>query len=101
MRLERNRFERWLRGKPADHIVGHSHDNCGCPLATYHQEASGGCEVVISSDPNGFGYKIDRGDGDRPMPAWADAFAFLVDNGDRGAKITAGLALEFLENIEP
>ena len=100
MRLERQKFERWLNGKPADHIVGHSHDNCGCPLANYHQEASGGWEVVISSNRNGHGYVIDRGDGSRSLPAWADAFAFLVDGRRRGTQITAALALDILKEID-
>lgn len=100
MRLDRSKFERWLKGKPADHIVGHSHDNCGCPLATFHQETSGGWEVVISSARNGYGYVIDRGNGDRALPAWADAFAFLADDGARGSKITAGRALEILQKID-
>jgi len=99
MKLKRMEFERWLSSKPADHVVGSSRDNCGCPLATFHQEASGGWEVVISSHPNGFGYRIDRGSGGRELPAWADAFAFLVDSSGGGEKITAGRALEFLAEI--
>lgn len=100
MRLERKKFEIWLKRKPADHVVGHSHDGCGCPLAHFHQETSGGWEVVISSARNGYGYVVDRGNGDRPLPAWADAFAFAVDgDGERGKKITAGRALEILASV--
>lgn len=101
MRLLRHKFEAWLKAKPVDHIVGHSHDCHACPIALFYEEASGGCEIVISSDPNGFGYMIDRGYDKRPMPAWADAFAFLSDSEKRGRQITAGGALEILAQIAP
>lgn len=99
MKLTRSKFERWLKSKPTDHVVGYKRDNCGCPIAQFHTDASGGHEVVISSDRNGYGYVIDRGDGDRKLPAWADAFAFLVD-GEPTEKITAGRALEILAGVQ-
>lgn len=98
MRLIRSKFERWLKAKSADLIVGQKRDNCGCPLARFYVDASRGCEVIISSDRNGYGYVIDRGDGDRKLPAWADAFAFLVD-GEPTEKISAGRALEILAKV--
>lgn len=98
MKLIRSKFERWLKSKPADHIVGYKRNNCGCPLAQYHTDASGGWEVVISSDRNGYGYVIDRGDGDRKLPGWADAFAFLVDS-ESTDKILAARALEILAQV--
>lgn len=98
MRLIRSKFERWLKSKPGDHIVGYKRDNCGCPLACFYTEASRGHEVVISSDRNGYGYVINRGDGNRRMPAWADAFAFLVD-GEPTEKISAGHALKILADV--
>lgn len=101
MRLDRKKFKAWLEAKPADHIVGHSHDCHICPLALFHQETSGGWEVVISSARNGYGYVIDRGNGDRALPAWADAFAFLADNGRRGTQLTADQALKILGQIDP
>lgn len=99
MRLIRSKFESWLKAKPADEIVGHNRDCHACPLALYYAEASNGCEVVIASDRNGYGYVIDRGDGDRRLPAWADAFAFLADSEARGAQVTAGRALEIMGEI--
>jgi hypothetical protein len=99
MRLIRRKFEAWLKAKPAEEIVGHNCNCHACPLALYYAEASGGSEVVISSHRNGFGYVVDRGDGHRRMPAWADAFAFLVDSEARGAQITAGKALEILGEV--
>lgn len=98
MKLIRSKFEHWLKSKPVEQVVGYKRDNCGCPIAMFHTDASGGHEVVISSHRNGFGYVIDRGDGDRPMPAWADAFAFLVD-GEPTEKISAGRALEILAKV--
>jgi hypothetical protein len=98
VRLIRSKFESWLRAKPPTEIVGENRDCHACPLALFYEQASGGCEVVISSDRNGFGYVIDRGYGERKMPAWADAFAFLVD-GDANSKISAGRSLEVLEQI--
>jgi hypothetical protein len=100
MRLHRHKFERWLKAQPANHVVGRKRDNCGCPLARYHIDASGGSEVVISSDQNGYGYVIDRGTGDRKLPAWADAFAFLVDD-EPNEKISATRALEILAQVSP
>lgn len=100
MRLIRTKFEAWLKAKPVNEIVGHNRDCHSCPLALFYAEASGGCEVVISSHPRGFGNVINRGDGDRPMPAWADAFVFLADSEGRGVPVTAGRALKFLEGID-
>jgi glucose dehydrogenase len=97
MRLIRSKFERWLKSKAADDVVGYKRGNCGCPLAQFHSAASR-CEVVISSDRNGYGYVIDRGDGDRKLPAWADAFAFLVD-GEPTDKISAARAIEILAQV--
>jgi hypothetical protein len=87
-----------LKSMPRDHRAGRKRDNCGCPIARFHIDLSGGHEVVISSDRNGFGYVIDRGDGERSMPGWADAFAFLVD-GEPNDKISAGRALEILAQV--
>lgn len=101
MRLLRHQFEKWLRSKPAEEIVGRKRDNCGCPLARYHADASGGSEVVISSNPQTWiGYVIDYGAGNRKLPGWADAFAFLVD-GEPTTDITAGRALELLAQVQP
>lgn len=100
MKLDRKKFETWLRSKPADQIVGQRRDGCGCPLASFHAEASGGWEVTIFSDDNGLGYVINRGNGNRRLPEWADAFAFLVDRNDGDShKISAGRALEILKEV--
>lgn len=101
MRLLRANFEKWLKAKGSDEVIGFRRDNCGCPLARYHADASGGREVVISSNEwNGIGYVIDRGSGNRQLPGWADAFAFLVD-GEPAIEITAGRALELLAQVTP
>lgn len=101
MRLSRSKFEKWLKDKDAAEVVGFRRDNYGCPLARYHADASGGYEVVISSNEwNGIGYVIDRGYGNRQLPGWADGFAFLVD-GEAATEITAGRALELLAQVAP
>lgn len=98
MRLIRSKFESWLRAKPPTEIVGENRDCHACPLALFYEQTSGGYEVVISSDRNGFGYVIDRGYGERRMPAWADAFAFLADRNDDD-KISAARSLEIMGQI--
>lgn len=103
MKLDRQKFERWLKAKKPDEIVGRSSDGCGCPLATFYADASGGAEVVISSSERGCGtgYVIDRGYGSRQLPLWADAFAFLIDRGsERGSKVSAASAMETLKEID-
>lgn len=93
MKLIRSKFEKWLKAKPTDVVVGENRDCHSCPIALFYCEASGGCEVVISAS-NG-DYVIDRGYGDRLLPWWAHRFIFLIDDvADR--KISAGRALEVL-----
>ena len=93
MRLNRRKFEAWLKAKPPTAIVGHNRDCHACPLALFYQETSGGWEVVIFE--NGDRYMIDRGSSVRPLTWWANRFAFTVD-GNADGKITAGRALEIL-----
>ena len=96
MRLDRRKFAKWLEAKPPTQVVGHKRDCHDCPLANFHDDASG-WSVVISE--NGDGYRIDRGDGDRRLPWWASRFAMLVDREDSEA-VTAGRALEILSRID-
>lgn len=94
MRLHRNKFEVWLKAKPATEIVGDRRSCLSCPIANFYHEVSRGCEVVIFDDGNG-GHIIDRGYSRRPLPPWAERFVFSVD-GDEAGKITAARALEIL-----
>lgn len=97
MRLTQNKFEEWLKSKPPTAIVGHNRDCHDCPLANFHDEASGGWSVFISE--SGDGYRIDRGSGDRRLPWWANRFAHAVD-GEADGKITASRAIAILERIQ-
>lgn len=97
MRLDRNRFESWLKKKPSAEIVGSHRDCHSCPIANFYHAASGGCEVVIFDD--GYGaHIIDRGYSRRSLPPWAESFVFSVDGGPAG-KISAGRALEVLRGV--
>lgn len=96
MRLIRSKFKSWLKTKPPAAVVGENRDCHACPIALFYEEASGGCEVVIFDD--GDGYTIDRGYSKKPLPYWAQRFIFLVD-GDCDRKISAGRSLEVLEQI--
>lgn len=93
MKLEKSKFVRWLKEKPAAEIVGKNRDCHACPIANFYCEATGGCEIVIGD--SGDGYKINRGDGDRPLPFWAYRFVSSVD-GEHTREISAGRALEIL-----
>lgn len=97
MRLILSKFKSWLKSKPPTEIVGKNRDCHSCPIALFYEEASGGCEVVISDDGYGH-YIIDRGYSKKPLPAWAEAFVFLVD-GNADGKISAGRSLEILGQI--
>jgi hypothetical protein len=94
MRLIRSKFQKWLKAKAPEAVVGENRECHSCPIALYYVEASGGCEIVIGTGVNG-DYTIDRGDGDRALPWWAHRFVFLVD-GITDRKITACAALEVL-----
>lgn len=95
MRLRRKKFIAWLKTKKPDEVVGIAQDNCGCPLANFYHDASGGCDVSIFQ--NGYGtYSIDRGYVKRPLPRWAHNFAFEVDT-DANGDISAARALEIME----
>lgn len=96
MRLIRKKFEAWLAGKPAAEIVGRAGDTCGCPLANFYHDASGGTEVSIFLSTDG-GFKIDRGYSTTTLPIWARNFVFVVDSED--LKVTAGRALEILRRL--
>lgn len=95
MRLIRNKFESWLKAKAPDAIVGENRECHSCPIALFYCETSGGCEVVISTSNSNGSYVINRGDGDRLLPWWADRFIFLID-GVTDRKISAARALEVL-----
>lgn len=97
MHLDRRKFKSWLKAKSAAEIVGHQRDCHGCPIALFYEEASGGCEILIFDD--GYGnHIVDRGYSRRQLPAWAEAFVFMVD-GDAVEKISAGRALEILGSL--
>lgn len=94
MRLNRKQFEAWLRAQPAAEIVGHNRGCHDCPITNFYTAASGGHEIVISN--SGGTYLIDRGDGDRRLPLWAENFAWCVDRREDCGDITAARALEVL-----
>ncbi len=93
MRLVKTQFSAWLKAKPPAEIVGKKRDCSGCPIAHFYAEASGGYEVVIFDD--GEGYRIDRGYSKRPLPSWAADFVFAID-ADGNAQISAQRALQVL-----
>lgn len=93
MRLQKSKFQRWLRAKRPDEIVGHNRDCHSCPIALFYQEASRGCEVVIFEQWGE--YIIDRGYLKSRAPGWAENFIFAVDGNSEG-KISASCALEIL-----
>lgn len=95
MRLDRAKFQGWLKTKPADAVVGRQRSP-SCPLAGFYREASRGCEIVIFD--RGGQHFIDRGYSTRPLPYWADVFVVAVD-GEEAPKITASRALEILAQI--
>lgn len=78
MRLNRSKFLAWLKMKKPNEVVGEARANCGCPLARFYKEASGGWEVSIFD--NGEGYMIDRGYNRLPLPAWAERFTISIDD---------------------
>jgi hypothetical protein len=94
MKLDRRKFERWLRAKKPEEIVGHNRECCSCPIALFYCETSGGSEISIFTD-EWCDYIIDRGYIRTRAPAWAENFMFAVD-GDVNVKISAARALEVL-----
>lgn len=92
MRLEQHKFSAWLRAKRPDEIVGQRGSCTGCPIALFHADVSGDEIAVLDSD---HGFRIDRGDGGRLAPAWAEKFMRSID-GETARCITARRALEIL-----
>ena len=94
MRLDRRKFERWLKAKRPAEIVGHNRDCHSCPIANFYSDTGGG-EIVIFD--TGDRYVIDRGYMRTRAPSWAAQFIFEVDGDHDGlGKISAGRALEAL-----
>lgn len=96
MRLIQKKFAAWLAEQPPEKIIGRNRDCHTCPLNRYYEAATGGAEIVIST--NDEGYQGDRGYGDRPLPYWAAEFARRVDR-EAIEQITARRALEILDAI--
>lgn len=96
MRLDRNKFMAWLKTKPTNEIVGVARDGCGCPLARFYKEASGGSEVVILD--GGDGHFADRGYSRLPLPGWAQAFVSNIDDEELADRhVEAWRAIQLLE----
>lgn len=93
MRLDRSKFKAWLATKPPAEIVGINRDCLSCPIANFYGEVSG-ASIVVSGE--GGDYFIDRGDGRRRAPAWAEHFFADVD-AEQNGEITARRAIEILE----
>jgi hypothetical protein len=96
MRLKRSKFKAWLQSKTPEQVVGRPGSLCQCPIANFHTEV-GGCEVVITDSSQGF--RVDRGDGRRVAPEWAQQFILGVD--EEKNPVTAGCALEILQTVAP
>jgi hypothetical protein len=97
MRLDKAKFAKWLQAKQPTEVVGENRDCHSCPIAMFYFEASGGSEIVIFND--GQGYVIDRGYSKRPLPWWASRFVFEVDDDcDGDGQISARRALEVLRD---
>lgn len=94
MRLLQKEFRAWLKAKQPGESVGASRSCHACPLALFYEHASGGAEVVIADYGNG--YRIDRGDGARRLPTWANNFVHNID-GNGEIPVTAAHALQILE----
>jgi hypothetical protein len=53
MRLDKRKFERWLKSKRADEIVGHNRDCHSCPIALFYQSRGVQPDIFLSDRPNG------------------------------------------------
>lgn len=96
MRLIRDKFLEWLRTRSSNEIVGVRGDACGCPIARYYRDASGGHEIAVLDSERGI--KIDRGDGGRLAPEWTERFVRSVDDEPPEDKhIEAWRAIQLLE----
>lgn len=94
LNIDRRKFERWLKAKRPDQIVGQNRDCHCCPIATFYAGTAGN-EIVVSNECGE--YIVDDGDKHEP-PEWAANFFDKVD-GDEERKITARRALEILATI--
>lgn len=102
MRLDRSKFKAWLAAKHPDEIVGEAGSCVSCPIARFYSDVAGG-DLVISGTDDG-GYVVDRGDGNRQPPRWANRFMQEVDGGYNAigepvSGIAAQHALEILAAI--
>lgn len=98
MRLDRNKFLAWLKTKAPNEIVGVARDSCGCPLARFYAEASGGSEVAIFD--NGDGHLADRGYSRVPLPGWAQGFVINIDAEEPDDRqVEAWRAIQLLEAV--
>lgn len=95
MRISKVAFRRWLKRHRPEDVVGRRRDSCGCPLARFYRDASGGHEVAISEADDG--YYVDRGFRSSRLPEWAGRFARLVDCGDQEA-LSAERCLKLLRS---
>lgn len=92
MRLDRSKFQGWLKSKQPDEIVGRQRSP-SCPITNFYLDATGGHEAIIFERWGE--YHMDRGYDKRRLPTWAEHFVAAVD-GDETPKITAARALEIL-----
>lgn len=98
MRLDRKKFTAWLKAKAPNEIVGVARDSCGCPLARFYEEASGGSEIAIFD--RGDGHFADRGYSRLPLPGWAQGFVSNVDDEELDDhRVEAWRAIQLLEAV--
>lgn len=96
MRLDRKKFERWLKAKQPNEIVGKSRDSCDCPLVRFYEETSGGSEIAIFD--RGDGHIADRGYSRLPLPPWAQGFIHNIDDEELDDhQVEAWRAIQLLE----
>jgi hypothetical protein len=97
MRLDRNKFLAWLKAKAPNEIVGVARDGCGCPLARFYEETSGGSEIAIFD--SGDGHFADRGYSRLRLPVWAGRFVRNIDDEEPDDhQVEAWRALQLLED---
>lgn len=102
MRLDLGKFKAWLSAKQPDEIVGETGSCLSCPIANFYSAVAGADLATFGAGDGG--YVVDRGDGNRRPPRWANRFMQEVDgeydaNGERVPEITARRALEILAEI--
>ena len=89
------RFEEWLGQQEPTKIVGRANEHSACPLAAFLRH-EGAMQPYIRPDrvASGSCWRTDDGTAGQALPAWANAFARLVDRfNDDGVEARDALYL--------